>query len=234
MTYKPLIGLNCDFRAQVRSTPAFAYLGAGYYESIIKAGGVPVIIPPQIDNESISRITETLDGVVLVGGGDLDPRRDGFMLHPSVRLMDAGRETSDRMLMADVAERRMPLLAIGSGMQLMNVQQGGNLFLHIKEDLPNAVPHFDAQDTNHRHTLEIESDSLIGRVYGDGRNPSDQPSPHGSGRDRPGFPRHRSLPGWCHRSHRIRNAGLVRGRHAVPPRIRCRIGIGHSNLRRIH
>ncbi|MEM9368395.1 MAG: gamma-glutamyl-gamma-aminobutyrate hydrolase family protein [Planctomycetota bacterium] len=168
MTYKPLIGLNCDFRAQVRSTPAFAYLGAGYYESIIKAGGVPVIIPPQIDSESITRITETLDGVVLVGGGDLDPRRDGFMLHPSVRLMDAGRETSDRMLMADVAERRMPLLAIGSGMQLMNVQQGGNLFLHIKEDLPNAVPHFDAQDTNHRHTLEIESDSLIGRVYGDG------------------------------------------------------------------
>jgi putative glutamine amidotransferase len=50
----------------------------------------------------------------------------------------------------------------------MNIQQGGNLFLHIKEDLPAAVPHFDPHDPSHRHTLEVESDSLVGRVFGDG------------------------------------------------------------------
>ncbi|EMI17387.1 glutamine amidotransferase [Rhodopirellula maiorica SM1] len=60
------------------------------------------------------------------------------------------------------------MLGIGTGMQLLNVHQGGNLFLNIKEDLPNAVPHFDAHDPNHRHTLNVESDSLVGRVYGDG------------------------------------------------------------------
>lgn len=90
------------------------------------------------------------------------------MLHPSVRPLDPVREACDRLLMADIAERRMPVLGIGTGMQLINVQQGGNLFLHIKEDLPNAVPHHDPQDASHRHTLDVVSDSLIGRVYGDG------------------------------------------------------------------
>ena len=77
------------------------------------------------------------------------------MLHPSVRPLDPVRESSDRMLMTEIAERRLPVLGIGTGMQLLNVQQGGNLFLHLKEDLPEAVPHHD-QDPNHRH-LDVAS-----------------------------------------------------------------------------
>ncbi|PHQ32669.1 gamma-glutamyl-gamma-aminobutyrate hydrolase family protein [Rhodopirellula bahusiensis] len=168
MTRKPLIGLNADFRAAARSTPAFAYIASGYFQAIIDAGGIPVLVPPQADEESVGRILDAVEGFLFIGGGDLDPRNDGFMLHPSVHPMDAAREASDRMLMAEIAERRMPVFGIGVGMQLINVQQGGNLFLHIKEDLPEAVPHFDAQDVNHRHTLNVEGDSLIGRVYGDG------------------------------------------------------------------
>ena len=98
---------------------------------------------------------DVLDGVVLVGGADLDPRNDGFMLHPAVRLLDRRRELFDRALMRLVAERRMPVLGIGCGMQLLNVSQGGNLFLHIAEDLPRALPHADATDPNHRHALEV-------------------------------------------------------------------------------
>ena len=168
MTRKPLVGINADVRAAVRTTPAFAYIAQGYYQNIIKAGGVPVLVPPQPDQESVTRLLDAVEGFLFIGGADLDPRNDGFMLHPSVRPMDAAREASDRMLMAEIAERRMPVFGIGTGMQLLNIQQGGNLFLHIKEDLPSAVPHYDVQDTNHRHTLDVESDSLIGSVYGDG------------------------------------------------------------------
>ncbi len=60
------------------------------------------------------------------------------------------------------------MFGIGTGLQLMNVVCGGNLFLHIPEDLPGALPHRDMQDPNHRHSLVVESDSLIGRVYGEG------------------------------------------------------------------
>jgi putative glutamine amidotransferase len=82
--------------------------------------------------------------------------------------MDARRERFDRMLAAEIVERRMPVLGIGTGMQLLNVAGGGNLFLHIPEDLPDALPHKDSQDVAHRHSLVVESDSLIGRVYGEG------------------------------------------------------------------
>lgn len=168
MTSKPLIGINADYRSANRKTPAYAYLAAGYFESIKAAGGIPVVIPPQDDQEAIQAILDRIDGVVLIGGADLDPRRDGFMLHHSVQLLDPARETSDRMLMEEIAERRMPVFGIGTGMQLINVQQGGNLFLDIKEDIPGAVPHLDMQDLAHRHTLEVESESIVGRVYGDG------------------------------------------------------------------
>ena len=168
MSSKPIIGINADFKAAARNTPAFAYLAAGYFQSIINAGGIPLVVPPMDDPDSIRQVLDQVHGFMMIGGADLDPRNDGFMLQPSVRPMDPKRETSDRLLMAEIAERRMPILGIGAGMQLLNIQEGGNLFLHIKEDLPNAVPHLDPQDPNHRHTLDVVSDSLVGRVFGDG------------------------------------------------------------------
>ncbi len=168
MTVKPLIGLNADYRSARKDAPAFSYVCAGYYDALVKAGAVPVIIPPMTDRDDLDRILNMLDGVVFIGGADLDPRRDGFMLHPSVRPLDARREEFDRLLIDLVACRRMPLFAIGTGMQLLNVSQGGNLFLHIPEDLPKAIPHQDALDPSHRHALVVEPGSLMERVYGEG------------------------------------------------------------------
>jgi putative glutamine amidotransferase len=168
MERKPLIGLNADYRAATKDAPAFSYVAGGYYDAIVRAGGIPVVIPPLQDEADLARVLDTLDGVVLVGGADLDPRRDGFMLHPTVRLLDKRRETFDRTLMRMVAERKLPVFGIGVGMQLLNVQQGGNLFLHIPEDMPAALPHKDPLDASHRHGLEIVADSLMERVYGDG------------------------------------------------------------------
>src|SRR4051794_8525371 len=128
MIAKPLIGLNADFRNAKKDSPAFSYVQAGYYDSIVKAGGVPVVIPPLEEESDLIQILDKLDGMVMVGGADLDPRRDGFMLHPSLRLMDGRRETFDRMLLDVISRRRMAVLCIGSSMQLLNVSQGGNLF----------------------------------------------------------------------------------------------------------
>jgi len=164
---KPLIGINADYRAARKEFPAFSYLSAGYYESITKAGAIPMVIPPLLEEDDLHRLLDVLDGVVLGGGADLDPRREGFMLHPASRLLDHRREESDRMLVRLVAERRIPLLGIGCGMQLLNVSQGGNLFLHIPEDLPHALPHLDESDPHHRHTLVVEKGSLMERVYGE-------------------------------------------------------------------
>ncbi len=165
---KPIIGINADFRSAAHNQPAFSYVAAGYYDAIANAGGIPVILTPATDEDGLQQLLEHLDGTVLIGGADLDPRNDGFMLHPTTKPMDARRERFDRRLAHEIVERRMPVLAIGVGMQLLNVACGGNLFLHLPEDLPGSLPHRDAQDPAHRHSLVIQADSLIGRVYGEG------------------------------------------------------------------
>jgi putative glutamine amidotransferase len=165
---KPLIGVNADYRSARKDSPAFSFLCSGYYDAIVKSGAVPVIIPPLEEEADIARVLDLLDGVVLVGGADLDPRNDGFMLHPSVRLLDQRREEFDRTLMRLIADRHMPVLGIGCGMQLLNVAQGGNLFLHLPEDMPRALPHVDASDPAHRHALVVEMGTLMERVYGEG------------------------------------------------------------------
>ena len=168
MQNKPLIGINSDYRAANKERPAYAVVSGGYFDCIMEAGGIPIIVPPLTEDDDIDAILDNLQGFVLVGGPDLDPQRDGFMRHPTVRPMESRREDFDRMLIPHIAERRMPLFGIGVGMQLINVSQGGNLFLHIPEDIPRALPHKDQLDLNHRHGLEVESNSLMERVYGDG------------------------------------------------------------------
>jgi len=168
MAKKPLIGLNADFRSARKDSPAFSFLCSGYYDSLSQMGGVPVVIPPLRSEDDIQQVLDALDGVVMIGGFDLDPRRDGYMLHPSVRPLEERREDFDRKLMDLVADRRMPFFGIGVGMQLLNVSQGGNLFLHLPEDVPRALPHLDAMDRSHRHALVVEPGSLMERVYGDG------------------------------------------------------------------
>ena len=165
---KPLIGLNADFANASGDKPAFTYVASGYYDAISKAGGVPLIIPPLADDHDLEQLLDQVHGIVLVGGADLDPRRDGWMLHPTIRPLAARRELFDRRLMRLIAERRQPVFGIGAGMQLLNVTMGGNLLLHIPEDRPTALPHHDPLDAAHRHTLELAPGSLMERVYGDG------------------------------------------------------------------
>jgi putative glutamine amidotransferase len=168
MSRKPLVGLNADYRPSRKEGPALSYVMAGYYNCILASGGIPVILPPLEAEEDVERILDMLQAFVLVGGADLDPRRDGYQLHSSVRPMDAKREDFDRMLMKLIAQRRLACFGIGTGMHLMNVSQGGTLHLHLPEDMPSAIPHRDAHDPEHRHGLEVVFGTLMERVYGDG------------------------------------------------------------------
>ena len=132
-----------------------------------------------------------------------------------------------------IAERRMPVFGIGVGMQLINVQQGGNLFLHIPEDLPDALPHKDPHDPGHRHGLEVLPGSLMERVYGDGEIRVN--SMHHMAIDEValGFCRHRTLPRRRRRSDRKPDRRLVRSWHSVPPGSQFGFGAGSEDFRRV-
>lgn len=165
---RPLIGMNTDFRVPTKHACPLSQVQSGYYDSILTSGGLPVLVPPLTREADLNPILDRLDGFVLVGGDDLDPKRMGLGHHQSVRPIPERRETSDRLLCKLISQRKMPILAIGLGMQELNVHHGGALFVHLPDDMPRAIPHFDPQGGAHRHIVVMEPGSLMEDIYGPG------------------------------------------------------------------
>jgi len=164
---RPLIGINCDYVAPKGRTPVTA-LHSGYYECVLSAGGLPVMIPPLVKEHDLAPILDRLDGLILTEGDDLDPKKMGLSPHPSIKVMPERRENADRMLCKLVQQRRMPVLGCGLGMQELNVCYGGGIFLHVPEDMPKSIPHRDPQGGAHRHIVIMEKNSMMEEIYGEG------------------------------------------------------------------
>jgi putative glutamine amidotransferase len=168
MKDRPLIGINTDYRANVKGRTPHSYIHGGYFDVILAANAVPVIIPPLVKEHDLSPILDRLDGVMLTGGDDLDPRKMGLSPHPSITVMSDRRETSDRMLCKLLQQRRMPVLGIGLGAQELNVVNGGGIYVHLPEDMPKGIPHRDPQGGAHRHTVVMEPGTRMEEIYGPG------------------------------------------------------------------
>ena len=85
---RPLIGINTDFVVTARHKMPHSFMRSGYYDCIAAAGGIPVLIPPLTRDVDLNPLLDRLDGVVLTGGDDLDPRKMGLPHHPSVKRIE--------------------------------------------------------------------------------------------------------------------------------------------------
>ena len=166
---RPLVGIATDYLTPKNAAP-FAKLAAGYVDSILNAGGLPLVIPPlrKENYAELDTYLKMVSGVILTGGQDLDPRKFGMQTTAAVQPMAARREDSDRYLLTKIAERKMPVLGIGVGMQLINVFAGGTLFLHLPAENPKAMPHTDPSGGPHRHMVNIEENTFLEEIYGCG------------------------------------------------------------------
>jgi putative glutamine amidotransferase len=164
---KPIIAINSDFRPA--KPVSFSWLPSGYFDSISSAGGVPVMLPPIAADEDLRAVLQTVDGLVLTGCKlDLDPIRLGFEPHPATRPMPTRREDFDRRLARLAYEMKIPTLAIGAGMQTLNVMCGGTLFQHLPEDVMKSLCHRDPVENCLRHVIETVPGSKIDSIYGEG------------------------------------------------------------------
>src|SRR5262249_34003928 len=163
---RPFIGLNADYAPASKVNHAHVRLSAGYLETVVTAGGLPVIVPPLGKDIDVDTWLDRLDGFILTGGLDLDPRRLGVPPHRSVQPRPERPGGSDRQWTRGLRERRLPLLGIGLGMQQLNVACGGSLYLHLPQDMPRAMPHRDLTDAAHRHTVLIEPGTRMEEIYG--------------------------------------------------------------------
>lgn len=156
MSRKPLIGINGEFRAAKKDTIPLTWFNTGYYDSVSASGGLPSLVPPLADDADLRQYLEMLDGLVLAGCNfDLDPIRLGMERHPHTRPMPPRREDFDRRLCKLAVEMRIPTLAIGLGMQTLNVICGGTLFQHIPEDISRGLYHRDSVENCLRHRKSV-------------------------------------------------------------------------------
>jgi putative glutamine amidotransferase len=166
---RPLVGLNVDYIPAGKTTRPHLRLNVGYAESVFAAGGMPVLMPVLGQESEIAAFLDRVDGFVLTGGLDLDPRKQGLPRHPSVQAMPERRDEHDRALVRLILRRQMPVLGIGVGMHQLNVARGGTLYMHLPEDLPRSMPHRDTSSEGpHRHLVLLQAGTRLDEIYGGG------------------------------------------------------------------
>ncbi|MBV9925035.1 MAG: gamma-glutamyl-gamma-aminobutyrate hydrolase family protein [Acidobacteria bacterium] len=162
---KPLIGITMRHELE---TERF-YLARHYGEAVAGAGGVPLHIPLIPDQGLIRALVERLDGVLLPGSAsDVDPLRYGREPHTNLGQVHPLKDETDLLVLKEVEERRLPLLAICFGMQVWNVHRGGSLIQDINSQVPKALKHEQgAPRERHSHHINIRPESLLEGLSGE-------------------------------------------------------------------
>jgi putative glutamine amidotransferase len=150
----PLIGLTTSVLSG--RPPERAALNAAYVTAVQGAGGVPVLLPPHLDTAAREALWERLDGLVLTGGGDVDPALFGEAPHPAVSDVSAARDALELWLARRAVEEGLPLLAICRGIQVLNVALGGSLWQDVPSQVPGALVHHQSAPRNEpTHTVKL-------------------------------------------------------------------------------
>ena len=165
---QPLIGVTASIALRGAGFGETYVLSRRYVDAVQDAGGVPVIVPHNLAESALWRLFERLDGLLLTGGGDVDPAVYGETQHPSVVEVYPDRDRVEMALARWGIEHDKPCLAICRGIQVLNVALGGSLVQDISEQVPDALEHRFDYDTVPRdylaHPVKIAADSHLARV----------------------------------------------------------------------
>jgi putative glutamine amidotransferase len=141
-------------------------LSTSYLHALKNAGLIPVLLPPVYDSSNAALTLSRVDGLLLTGGGDIDPAYYGDTERHPVRGLSRERDESEIALISAAKEMRMPTLAICRGIQVINVAFGGTLIQDISSDLPGALSHDESARSNRTHQVRLEADSLAATALG--------------------------------------------------------------------
>jgi len=175
--------INADFKTK-EARPVIAITGnydketctlaEGYYQSVVKAGGIPMIIPPYFETDRLGELLDRVDGIIFSGGGDPNPLLFGEEPVRELHSMTPERDMQELLLVKLAYDRQIPMLGICKGIQMINAALGGTLYqdIHsqIKEKDGSAkklIKHSQDQDRRFpSHSIEIAEESLLGSLFG--------------------------------------------------------------------
>lgn len=177
---RPRIGLTLMLDEPEKDAHLPRYgMNRTYFAAIRNAGGVPVALAPGAAEEmqlyfpdpaapAIAPPLE-LDGVLLTGGGDLDPSHFGQERHPHCGPADADRDRMEMCLLDLIRTTRVPVLAVCRGIQVLNVVAGGTLIQDIASQRPDAIEHYfraPSPRDHPAHEIRIAPQSRLARILG--------------------------------------------------------------------
>ncbi|MBR2206944.1 MAG: membrane dipeptidase [Prevotella sp.] len=165
---KPVIGITGNYEDLT------CKIGRGYYQSVVEAGGVPVIIPPVADRHVIINTLQRIDGLILSGGGDYNPLWAGEEPSPLLHGINQERDNAELLITRLAYNRQIPILGICRGIQTLAMALGGKVAQDlsevksegVKSEKFKAVKHSqDADRSEPTHSVTIEPDSILSGIY---------------------------------------------------------------------
>jgi putative glutamine amidotransferase len=165
MSTFPLIGVSMSIT--VTTSPERAYVNSTYLNAIQQAGGVPVALPAQLSPRSWERLAAGLDGLLLTGGGDIDPALFGEAPSPTLYDVAPIRDTFETAAARWALERGVPLLCICRGLQVLNVALGGSLHQDVATEPGTQLEHSQKGPRDEpTHKVTVTPGSRLAEVLG--------------------------------------------------------------------
>ena len=155
---RPVIGITTNY------TDGDATLRHTYYQQVVRAGGIPMLIPPVDDVSLIDDTIRHLDGLLLTGGADINPLWQGEQPLPALGTINAQRDTAELAITLRAAECHLPILGICRGIQTMAIAFGG----HVAQDIAATatIKHAQQADrTQATHTVSIAKGTTLADIY---------------------------------------------------------------------
>jgi len=167
---KPIIGISTN-NNKIENKPfkdhERVYINKGYIDSVIKAGGIPLLLPLNADLDTADQLLSMVDGFILSGGQDVNPRLYGEENHPLLGEISGQRDTIEMHILKRITESKKPLLGICRGHQLINVFFGGTLYQDLSLQ-PKANLKHSQDGTWHElsHSVSIAPNSKLHQIFG--------------------------------------------------------------------
>ena len=161
-TYKrhPIIGITGNYDT------GKCTLLEGYYRSVLEAGGTPLIIPPCEETDAMVSLLDSVDALILSGGGDINPLYLGEEPLRELGGINPTRDWHELMLVRLAANRQIPILGICRGLQVMTAALGGKLYQDIYKEASATLKH--SQDTERHvctHTVCLTQESHLAQIF---------------------------------------------------------------------
>ncbi|MCR5313318.1 MAG: gamma-glutamyl-gamma-aminobutyrate hydrolase family protein [Bacteroidaceae bacterium] len=169
---RPIIGITGNYDKETCT------LAEGYYQSVIKAGGIPMIIPPFFETDRLGELLDRLDGIIFSGGGDPNPLLFGEEPIRELHGITPERDVQELLLVKLAYDRQIPMLGICKGIQMINAALGGTLYQDIYSQIKNEdgstakiIKHSQDQDRRFpSQSVRINKDSILYKIFSDPNN----------------------------------------------------------------